>query len=168
VSGQGREPRPPVRIRPADRAEAQRLRGIAAAAKQHWGYDHARVAAWAQELDVASGAIGGKEISVAEAGGEAVGWMSVIPTGDVLWLEDMWVVPEWMGRGVGSQLFAHARRRARDLRARRIEWEAEPNAVGFYERMGARYLRDSAPSEWGRILPVMGLEVADAGPGRGS
>jgi hypothetical protein len=25
--------------------------------------------------------------------------------------------------------------------------------------MGARYLRDSGPSEWGRILPVMGIEL---------
>ena len=35
----------------------------------------------------------------------------------------------------------------------RMEWEAEPNALGFYERMGGRYLRDSDPrSKWGRTL----------------
>jgi hypothetical protein len=34
-----------------------------------------------------------------------------------------------------------------------------PSAVGFYEKMGGRYLRDSAPSEWGRVLPVMGVDL---------
>lgn len=29
-----------------------------------------------------------------------------------------------------------------------MDWEAEPNAAGFYERMGGRYLRDEI-SGWG-------------------
>jgi hypothetical protein len=40
-----------------------------------------------------------------------------------------------------------------------MEWEAEPNALGFYERMGGRYLRDSEPSAWGRLIPVMGVDL---------
>ena len=48
---------------------------------------------------------------------------------------------------------------ARQLGATRLEWEAEPNAVGFYEGMGGRYLRESAPTELGRTVPVMGLEL---------
>ena len=42
-------------------------------------------------------------------------------------------------------------------RATRLELEAEPHAVGFYEKMGARYLRDSEPGAWGRVNPVMGI-----------
>ena len=41
-----------------------------------------------------------------------------------------------------------------------MEWEAEPNAIGFYQKMGSRYRRDSASSEWGRILQVMGVELS--------
>jgi hypothetical protein len=37
--------------------------------------------------------------------------------------------------------------------------EAEPNALGFYERMGGRYLRDSEPSAWGRVIPLMGVDL---------
>jgi hypothetical protein len=41
-----------------------------------------------------------------------------------------------------------------------MEWEAEPFAVGFYEKMGGRHLRDSEPSEiWNRKLPIMGLDL---------
>ena len=43
-------------------------------------------------------------------------------------------------------MFRFAADRGRQLGASRMEWEAEPNAVGFYERMGGRYLRDGETS----------------------
>jgi hypothetical protein len=45
-----------------------------------------------------------------------------------------------------------------------MEWEAEPNAVGFYEKMGRRYSCDSEPTRWGRTVPVMGVESRDPTP----
>jgi hypothetical protein len=56
-------------------------------------------------------------------------------------------------------MFEHVADRARELGARRLEWEAEPNAHGFYERMGATYVRDSEVTEWGRVLDVLGVEL---------
>ena len=44
-------------------------------------------------------------------------------------------------------------------RAKELEWEAEPQAVGFYEQLGGRYLRDSEPSVWGRVIPVLGVDL---------
>jgi hypothetical protein len=58
-----------------------------------------------------------------------------------------------------SRLFRHAAARATELGCGRMEWEAEPNALGFYEKMGGRYLRDSDPSDWGRVLQVMGVDL---------
>jgi hypothetical protein len=60
---------------------------------------------------------------------------------------------------VGTTLFEASADRARQLGAKHLEWEAEPNAVGFYEKMGGRYLRDSEPTELGRVIPVMALEL---------
>ena len=74
------------------------------------------------------------------------------------WLEDLWIDPDWIAKGIGAALFRHTAAHAQELGARRLEWEAEPNAIGFYERMGAVYVRDSV-SEWGRTLSVMGVEL---------
>ena len=63
------------------------------------------------------------------------------------------------GTSVGARLFRRAAEHARGTGATLLEWEAEPNALGFYEKMGARRLRDSR-SEWGRILSVMGVDLA--------
>ena len=96
---------------------------------------------------------------MAESENAAIAWMALDPKGDLVWLADVWVDPPWIGKGIGSLLFSHALERARRLGGTRMEWEAEPNSVGFYEKVGGRYLRDGEPSEWGRTLPVMGIDL---------
>lgn len=135
------------------------MREIAIAAKGHWGYDHERVREWAAGGDFSPTGLRTKDVHVAEAGGRAIAWASLIPKGEVVWLDDMWVEPEWIGKGIGSLLFRHCVERAAELGGTTMEWEAEPNAVGFYERLGGRHLRDSEPTEWGRVLPVMGVDL---------
>ena len=49
-------------------------------------------------------------------------------------------------------------RRAVERGARRLEWEAEIHAIGFYEKMGGRRLRETI-SELGRSVPIFGLEL---------
>lgn len=142
-----------MEIRPFRAGEEEQLREVARASKAHWGYDAERVRGWAAALEYA-----GKDVWVADAG-KPVGYAVLLVERDHAELDELWVEPEWIGRGVGSDLFRFLVARATSLGATRLEWEADPNAVGFYERMGARRLRDSPPSEWGRILPVMGIEL---------
>jgi N-acetylglutamate synthase-like GNAT family acetyltransferase len=146
-------------IRPARPDEGERLREIAIASKSHWGYEDSQVRAWAAQGDFSAEGLARKQFLVAEADGRAVGFASLVPEGDLCVLDDLWLEPAWIGRGVGTELFKASLDRARRLEARRIEWEAEPNAVGFYEKMGARYLRDSEPTQLGRVIPVMGLDL---------
>jgi GNAT superfamily N-acetyltransferase len=146
-------------IRPAYPSEGKRLREIAIAAKSYWGYDLERVVQWAAMGDFSPQGLREKEVYIAETQGQVIGWASVISRGDVCWLDDLWIEPEWIGRKVGSLLFDHAVEQAKQRGATQMEWEAEPNALGFYERMGGRYLRDSQPSIWGRVIPVMGIEL---------
>jgi GNAT superfamily N-acetyltransferase len=138
--------------RAADPREGERLREIAVAAKSYWGYELDRVREWAAAGDFSPEGLRQRDVHVAEVDGRPIGWAAVIPSGEVCWLDDLWVESEWIGTGVGSLLFRHAARRGRELGASRMEWEAEPNAIGFYERMGARHLRDSEPSAWGRVI----------------
>jgi GNAT superfamily N-acetyltransferase len=143
----------------AARDSNERLRRIAVAAKAHWGYPRERVLEWAAKGDFAAETLGRLEIWVAQEGREIAGWASLVPGDEVAWLEDLWVEPPWMRRGVGSALFAAVADEARRRGAARLEWEAEPNAIGFYRRMGGRYVRDSPRTEWGRVLQIMGVDL---------
>jgi hypothetical protein len=90
--------------------------------------------------------------------GIAVAFATLIPKGDIYVLDDLWVEPEQIGRASGRGSFDAARTR-RGASARRMDWEAEPNAVGFYKKMGAQGLRDSGRTMWGRVIDVMGVKL---------
>jgi GNAT superfamily N-acetyltransferase len=132
VGGSGVGPRSgaggPVKIRAARLDDAERLRDIARAAKGHWGYEAARVSDWAATLDFRPDAIPGRELFVAELGHEVVGLASILPQGSTSVLEDLWIDPPVMGRGLGSRLVQHAAELARTHGATRLVWEAEPHA----------------------------------------
>ena len=57
-----------------------------------------------------------------------------------LYLEDVFVLPEWRGFGVGRELLAYGAGLAKDRGYPRLEWSVldwnEP-AIGFYKKLGA-------------------------------
>ena len=80
-------------------------------------------------------------------------------------LEHLWVLPAWIGTGLGRTLFEHAVRRAQELGAMTVTIESDPNAEGFYRRMGARRRGENVYELEGgeRVLPVMVVELANDG-----
>jgi GNAT superfamily N-acetyltransferase len=62
-----------------------------------------------------------------------------------LYLEDLFVVPSWRGRGVGRLLLTHLAAIAVERRCGRMEWAVldwNESAIGFYRRLGASLLDD--------------------------
>jgi GNAT superfamily N-acetyltransferase len=73
-----------------------------------------------------------------------------------LYLEDLFVVPEWRGKGVGKLLLAHVAAIAESRNCGRMEWTVldwNESAIAFYRRMGAHVL-----DEW-RICRLTGSEL---------
>ena len=62
-----------------------------------------------------------------------------------LYLEDLFVVPEMRGRGIGKALILHLANLANQRKCGRMEWSVldwnEP-AINFYEALGARRLNE--------------------------
>jgi GNAT superfamily N-acetyltransferase len=141
-------------IRRAEPADDPRLREIAAGAKGHWGYEPDRVAEWAASLDLR----GREETWVADLDRDTVGWLALMPGPSVVMLDDLWVEPRFFGQGIGSALFRFAVGRARELGANWLQWEAEPNSTGFYEKLGGVRVGETLGS-WGRRLPVMQFDL---------
>jgi GNAT superfamily N-acetyltransferase len=80
-----------------------------------------------------------------------------------LFLEDLFVLPEYRRRGIGTGLLRHCIRLAHDRGCGRMEWTCldwNVKAQGRYERLGARRL-----SEWLLYrLDRASLETLTAGP----
>ena len=140
-------------IRFAAANEGDRLREIAVAARGHWGYGLDDVRAWAETLDLSPDAIRSQTIVVAEVDGEIVGWAGAFPRDAVWWLDDLWVEPSWMRKQIGAQLFGVVAEQGRIAGFERFEWETEPGAIGFYDKMGGRYQPE------GDHNPIMGMQL---------
>jgi N-acetylglutamate synthase-like GNAT family acetyltransferase len=73
----------------------------------------------------------------------------------------MWIKPEYIRAGVGRRLFEHVRVQAEDRHLSALELSADPNAEGFYQRMGAVRIGEVRADIAGqaRILPRMRIEL---------
>nr|WP_239028783.1 GNAT family N-acetyltransferase [Pseudonocardia acidicola] len=145
-------------IRPARPDEADLLTGIAVRSKAYWPYPDRFIARFARSLGLSPEVIAANEVWVADRDDVVVGFYTVLQRGELAVLDDMWLEPAEIGCGLGRRLFEHARARATAVGAAVLEWEAEPYAVGFYERMGGRQVR-MTDSPLGRKLPVMRLAL---------
>jgi len=144
------------RVRQAEAHEAALLTALCVRSKAHWGYDAAFMKSSAaalvvDEADIADGCV----LVAVDSGDRPLGVVSVLGDGEVVDLDALFVDPPAIGSGVGRALFAAAADLARGLGAGRMTILADPNAATFYERMGARFLRN-APSDAipGRLLPL--------------
>jgi GNAT superfamily N-acetyltransferase len=135
---------------------------LALRSKAHWGYDDAFMAACRDELTLTAGDLRRRSVHVAEADGGALLGFYALETGDgtegELWA--LFVEPSVIGSGVGTVLLDHARGAARALGLMALRIDADPHAVGFYERRGAQPV-GSTPSASipGRRLPRYRLTV---------
>src|SRR5437588_5288047 len=123
-----------VRAKPED---ADALTKIAFAAKRQWGYPERWIQGWREILTMRPEFITENVAYCAIEENQAVGFYVLTTEDDGLHLDQLWIVPAAMGRGIGGALFQHATAQARDLGFASIKFEADPNAAGFYKRMGA-------------------------------
>ncbi len=160
-----------IQIRRAKPDEADVLTEIAHAAKRHWGYPENWIEHWKDQLTITPDFITTNEMYVAVNGEEIAGCCALVMSGSLAEVEHMWIKPEHMGNGVGRALFKQVVARAKSLDARAVELSADPNAEGFYRRMGATRIGEVRSEIEGqpRVLPRMSVDLESPSPiGRGA
>jgi N-acetylglutamate synthase-like GNAT family acetyltransferase len=147
-------------IRRATVDEAALLTTIALDAKRYWGYPEHWIKHWEADLTITAEFIRDNYVYVAEHEGTVRGFYALCVFGEQAELEHMWVTPESIGTGIGKELFLDAMERAAALEVSGVEISADPNAAGFYERMGAKQIGEIDASMDGqpRKLPRLKIE----------
>ena len=150
-----------IQIRRARPDEAAALTEIAHAAKRHWGYPENWIEHWKADLTITADFIANNEMYVAINGEEIAGCCALVLSDSLAELEHMWIRPEHMGNGVGRALFNQIVDRAKQLNAPGLELSADPNAEGFYQRMGATRIGEVRSEIEGqpRLLPRMSVRL---------
>jgi GNAT superfamily N-acetyltransferase len=140
-----------VQIRPADPEDAGVLLALIRALAEYERLLDEVVADEAGLRAALTGESPAVEALIAEADGQPVGFalyfrnFSTFLGRQGLYLEDLFVLPRWRGRGLGRRLMETLARQARAMGARRIDWavlEWNEPAIGFYRGIGAAPLED--------------------------
>src|SRR5262245_23535816 len=125
-------------IRDALPDEASALEALQRRASDVWEEYRAQLAAHPDAIAPPHRAIAEGRVRVAaDASGRPLGFSVVQPVEDGRCeLDDLFVEPDWMRRGVGRLLVDDVGARAAAAGASYVDVIANPNALGFYSRLG--------------------------------
>lgn len=141
-----------IEVQPATEADVPLILQLIKALADYERLGHEVVATEAMIRESLFGPEPHAKAVIARIGGDAVGfaiWFSTYSTflsQPGIYLEDLFVLPDWRGKGVGRALLRHLARIAVDRGCGRIEWSVldwNETAIRFYRNIGA-----SAMSEW--------------------
>lgn len=124
-------------IRRATVDDTATLTNIAHDAKRYWGYPEHWIKHWQDELTISNDFVSENEVYLLACEDEVRGFYALVVRNDKAELEHLWVAPQHIGAGVGKELFIHAMQRAAGRNVSEVQISADPNAEGFYKKMGA-------------------------------
>ena len=144
--------------------QAETLTRIAVAAKRHWGYPERWIQIWSPLLTISPEFIETNDTYVACINEKPVGFCAISIEEEKASVEHLWVLPDFMGKGIGTALFGHMLSRCKALGVRVLKIESDPNAQGFYERMGAKIVGERIGEVDGqpRVLPALEVTLASS------
>lgn len=161
-------------IQRAEPADHELLTTISFRSKSHWAYPEHYLQIWKNELTITPEYIERNEVFVCKLQGTAVAYYSLVELAEELtlakvtlaaglWLDHMFVLPEYIGQGLGRSLFLHCRNRLSARGASCLHILADPNAEGFYLKMGCQHCSLYPSSIPGRDTPYLTCQPATHG-----
>lgn len=145
-------------LRGALPGEAAILTELCLRSKAVWGYDAAFMAACRAELTITARDI--PQIQVAVEGGRIIGMAQLGQHGRIADIDKLFVDPDVLRSGAGGALFAWCVETAKAAGAVALTVVADPDAAGFYRRMGmTEDGREPSGSIPGRMLPKLHLAL---------
>jgi GNAT superfamily N-acetyltransferase len=157
-------------IRKAQHTESEALTDISFASKGVWNYPEEYMDIWKNELTITPAYINQNLVFVAEADTTLVGYFSIVEiqeefwAGKVFvkkgfWLEHIFIKPEFIGKRIGAELIAFLKELCKKTEIERLYIFSDPNAKGFYDKVGAKYIEESPSSIDGRNVSLYELAI---------
>jgi len=157
-------------IREAFISDHIELTEIAFLAKQGWDYPAGYIEIWKDELTVTQDYIRENAVFVFEQESQVIGFISLVENkqektvDNVLietgfWMDHLFIHPDFQKMGIGKLLTEYLINFCRKSKISSLYIFVDPNAVGFYEKFGAKFVRMSKSSIPDRELPVFVLNI---------
>ncbi|GGG95955.1 N-acetyltransferase [Polaribacter pacificus] len=142
-------------------SDATSITQVALISKAYWGYSEAQILSWTDELTVSPEMIQEMQVYVWKEGQKILGFYVLNqPLDNKIELEFLFVLPSFIGKGIGKKLLVHAIEIAKKNPENLLmTLDADPNAAPFYSSQGFQTVGQKNSSIFGRFMPKMSLPL---------
>lgn len=147
-------------ISKATTEDAVVLTNITKKSKAYWGYSNELIKSWSSQLTITTNYIEIYDVYKLVINDLIVGYYSYnILEKDTVQLDNLFLLPEYIGTGLGTFLMNDFLDRCKALKFQKVVLDADPNAENFYKKHGFITIRQIETSIKDRFLPIMELNL---------
>lgn len=139
--------------------DSQLLTDTAFKSKGTWNYTEDQMALWTDELTITKSYIEENKIYKILDNKNYIGFFAFIHSDEFIELDHFWLLPENTGKGYGTITFDFIKRTAQRLNYNILRVYSEPNANGFYSKMGGKLIQSKESKIKGRFLDIYEFEI---------
>lgn len=149
-----------MKIQKAKIEDHIRLTEITKKSKSHWGYSEEQIQNWSNSLTITVEYIEQNPVFNLVEENQIIGYYSYIRLeNNQVELDNLFLLPEYIGKGFGSFLMNDFLERMRNEKCKRIILDSEPNAEQFYQKIGFQKIGEFETSIKNRFMPIMEMSL---------
>ena len=149
-----------MHIEKAHTNDSEILTQITMISKAFWGYSEEQMTSWFPVLTITKTYLETKEIYKLIVNNVVVGYYSFYKQNySELILDNLFLLPEFIGKGIVSMLMNNFLNRIQDLGFTKVIVESDPNAEHFYEKFGFVKVQQIETVINNRFIPQMELKL---------
>ncbi|WP_264525567.1 GNAT family N-acetyltransferase [Flavobacterium sp. N502536] len=147
-------------IEKANTTDSEILTQITKKSKAYWGYSAEQIQKWEVNLTISPDYIREHDVFKLVKNEVIVGYYSYLFKEDkTVKMDNLFILPEYIGKGFGKYLFLDFLNRMKEAGVRIIQLDSEPNAEGFYSKMGFVKIGAFETSIKNRFMPIMEMKL---------
>ncbi|MDP7978862.1 GNAT family N-acetyltransferase [Bacillus sp. WLY-B-L8] len=139
--------------------EANKLSNLALSSKATWNYSEEFILACKEDLTITQQYMKDNYVYVLEENQELIGFFS-FQRKEVDSLDFLYLDPAYKGKGYGRILWESVVQKAVELNIKSFTIDSDPNAKGYYIKMGAKLIGETPSTVFkNRLLPLFRYDV---------
>ena len=135
------------------------LTEITKRSKAHWGYSEEQIIEWNDNLTISKNYIESNATFKLLDENKVIGYYSYIIEKPGVKLDNLFVLPEYIGKGFGKYLVNDFLTRMRNQKIKKIILDSDPNAEEFYLKIGFKKIGEFETSIKNRFMPIMEMNL---------
>jgi ribosomal protein S18 acetylase RimI-like enzyme len=135
------------------------LTKITKKSKAYWGYSESQMLLWQNNLTISETYIEENATFKLVFNNNIIGYYSYIIKDQIIKLDNLFVLPDYIGQGFGKYLMNNFFDRIKLSNYKKVTLNSEPNAENFYKKLGFNKVGEFETSIKNRFMPIMEINL---------